>query len=186
MSLAAKNVHADIGEFQRAYLYCVFLEDVPTPVKSAFPEWSSFRGKVNLYNTKAVFSNRKTEAITIKWSGEFFDIPGVDGSTRNQVFEFFDDEDMWVYDFFRACKDLTGNEDNQAGVRGIDSKFNIGIAKVSVDKETITQYRRLVGCRVYEVNPGEASKDGTDVSKVQVEIRWDRNEEDTSMRGKTI
>ena len=164
----------------------MFIESVPLVVRSKFTKALNFSTNVNLYNTKAVFPNRKTEAINIKWSGEFFEIPGVDGSTRNQMFEFFDDQPMWVYDFFMACKDLTGNEYNQAGVLGTAAKFDIGIAKISVDKETITQYRRLIGCRVYEVNPGEASKDATDISKLQIDIHWDRNQEDISKRGKTI
>jgi hypothetical protein len=94
---------------------------------------------------------------------------------------------MTCYDFWIALKDLTGNEENQACVFGVQAKFNIGVAKISVDKETITAYRRLVGCRVYEIDSGEGlSKEGEDITKVKVNIKWDRNVEDKTKRGKKI
>lgn len=187
MGLSSQNIHATVGEFQRQYLYKIFIEDVPAPVIANFPEALSFQKEVDVYNTKAVFPDRKTDPIQKKWCGEFFYIPGVDKSTRLSEFEFVDDEPMWCYDFFMALKDLTGNEENQASVYGVQSKFNIGIAKVSVDKKTITAYRRLVGCRVYDVVPGDGlEKEGEGTSSVKVNIGWDRNVEDKTMRGKEV
>lgn len=186
MPIACENIHGSIGEFQRQYIYKLFIESVPSAISAAFPNALSFAKDVDIYNIKAVFPDRKTENINIKWGGEFFDIPGVDGSTRNSTFEFFDDEAQWAYDFFCACKDMTGNEYNQAGVWGIQGKFNMGVAKVSVDKETITSYRRLVGCRVYGVENEDFSKDGDSINRLKIEIRWDRNQEDKSKRGQKI
>ena len=186
MPISCKDVHSTIGDYQRNYLYKLFIEDVPAPVLAKFPQALKFSSIADIYNSKAVFSDRKTEKIEIKWAGEFFKIPGVDGSTRETDFEFYVDEDMWAYDFFSALKDLTGNENNQAGVYGIQAKFNIGVAMVSVTKETITAYRRLVGVRVYEVDIGEVTKDGSDVNKLRVNIAWDRNENVPEMRGKQI
>lgn len=187
MPLSCQNVHAAIGEYQRNYLYKLFIEDVPAVILANFPNALSFQKEVDIYNLKAVFPDRKTNEKEMRWSGEFFYIPTVEGSTKASNFDFFDDESMWCYDFFMALKDLTGNEENQAGVYGIQSKFNIGVAKVSVDKKTITAYRRLVGCRVYTLNAGEGiAKDGTDITKVTVNIKWDRNVEDKSLRGKEI
>ena len=187
MSLSCKNIHATIGDYQRQYLYKVFIEQVPAVITANFPEALAFQKEVDIYNTKAVFPDRKTAKILIRWCGEFFNIPGVDQSTRETDFEFQDDEPMLCYDFWSALKDLTGNEENQAGVYGIQSKFNIGVAKISVDKETITAYRRLVGVRVYEVDSGEGlGKDAENITKVRVNISWDRNVEDKSMRGKQV
>lgn len=188
MSLAVKNLHATIGEYQRNYLYMVFIDEVPDYVREKLGgEVNTFQHDVDIYNKSAVFPNRKTEPIKISFSGEFFNIPGVDNSTREVDLEFQDDEDMRCYDFFMACKDLTGNEDNQAGVRGIDGKFNMTVRKISVDKETITASRQLVGVRVYGVEAGEGlKKDATDTSTVKVSICWDRNVEILEDRGKKI
>lgn len=186
MPIAASDIHASVGEYQRNYIYKLFIENVPTPVAAKFPNAANFQAQVDIYNDKAVFPDRKTNPITIKWAGEFFDIPGTDASTRNYEFSFYEDQKMWVYDFFDACKDLTGNEENQAGVISTEAKFNIGIAKVSVDKETITNYRRLVGCRVYGVKSDDIDKAGDSVSKLAIEIRWDRNQNDKSKRGQTV
>ena len=185
--IASTDIHANIGEFQRQYIYKLFIETLPPSVSSSFKQAQKFQANVDLYNTKAVFPDRKTAAINIKWGGEFFDIPGVDESTRNTELEFFDDEPMWVYDFFSACKDLTGNEYNQAGVWGVEGKFNVGIAKVSVDKETIRAYRRLVGVRVYTVVCDDfGDRAGSEISHLKVEIRWDRNVEDKGKRGQKV
>ena len=187
MSLSCQNIHATIGDYQRNYLYKVFIETVPPVVIAQFPDALTFQKEVDIYNVKAIYPDRKTAMIDIKWAGEFFKIPGVDESTRDVDLEFQDDESKYCYDFFMALKDLTGNEENQAGVYGIQSKFNMGVAKVSVDKETITSYRRLVGVRVYEVNAGEdLSKDGDNVNHVKIHIAWDRNVEDKLLRGKKV
>ena len=79
---------------------------------------------------------------------------------------------------------MTGNDENEAGVRGIASKINIGIARVSVDKKTITAYRRLQGCRVYGIDESETTKDGEDITVLKVNIKWDRSKEVKEMRGK--
>lgn len=186
MPIACENIHATIGEFQRNYIYKLFMETVPTSFMSSFPQALSFSKEIDIYNTKAVFPDRKTNNETIKWAGEFFHIPTTDNSTRLTTFEFFDDESQYAYDFFCALKDMTGNEYNQAGVWGVQGKFNFGVAKISVDKETITSYRRLIGCRVYEVNNSEFTKDGSTINKLTINIGWDRNQEDKAKRGMKI
>lgn len=186
MPIACENVHATIGEFQRNYIYKLFFESVPAAVLAAFPQALSFSKEIDIYNTKAVFPDRQTNGQKISWGGEFFFIPTVDNSTRETDFEFFDDEAQWAYDFFCALKDMTGNEYNQAGVWGVQGKFNVGVAKISVDKETITSYRRLVGCRVYGVVNEEFDKGGDNVNKLKISFKWDRNREDKSKRGMKI
>ncbi len=185
MAISCENVHATIGEFQRQYIYKLYLETIPEGIDSSFSGAQDFQTKIDLYNEKAVFPDRKTNAITIKWGGEFFDIPGTDGSTRNYEFSFYDDEEMKVYSFFSACKDLTGNDINQACVVGPKAKFDIGVAKVSVDKDKITAYRRLKGCRVYSVKSDDISKSADGVSKITVEIRWDYNRNDATKVGQS-
>lgn len=186
MPIACENIHSSIGEFQRNYIYKLFMETVPTAVLTAYPNALSFSKEIDIYNTKAVFPDRKTNEINIKWAGEYFHIPGVDGSTRAVDFDFFDDESQTAYDFFCALKDMTGNEYNQAGVWGANGKFTLGIAKISVDKETITAYRRLIGCRVYAVTNSEFDKEGETINRLTINIHWDRNKEDKSKRGQTI
>lgn len=187
MPLSCQNVHATIGDYQRNYLYKFFIEDVPAVVVARLPTALNFQKECDIYNLKAVFPDRKTNAKKKPWCGEYFYIPTTENSTKESDFDFVDDEYMTCYDFWSELKNLTGNEENQAGIFGVQAKFNIGVAKISVDKETITAYRRLVGCRVYEVNSGEGlSKEGEDVTKVTVNIKWDRNVEVKTMRRKKI
>lgn len=183
MPLVASEIHSSIGEFQRNYIYKIFIETVPESVSSKFPNASAFQANVDLYNKTAVFPNRKTDKITINWGGEFFKIPGVDKSDRETDLEFYEDEPMWVYDFFDALKDITGNEYNQACVYSTEAKFNIGIAQISVDKETIRNYERLEGVRVYETDVGEVSKDGDSVNGMKINIAWDRGVNVKEKRG---
>ena len=184
--IASVDIHANIGEFQRQYIYKLFIENLPPAITTTFPDAAQFQSNVDLYNTKAVFPNRKTANITVKWGGEFFDIPGVDESERNTELQFFEDEPMWVYDFFSALKDYTGNEYNQAGVWGIEGKFDMGIAMISVDKETIRVYRRLSGVRVYSIEADEADREADGISHLKIGIRWDRNIEDKTKRGTKV
>ena len=183
MPLLASAIHSTIGEFQRQYIYKLYIETLPDGFDSLFASAASFQANVDVYNTKAVFPERKTEPIKIEWDGEYFEIPGVDAGKRDNVFEFFEDQAMWVYDFFKKLKDLTGNELNHASVVGSGSKFQIGVAQVSVDKDTITCYRKLKGCRVYGVEFDDIAKDAKGVSKLKIDIHWDQNEEDETKRG---
>ena len=75
MPLTAQNVHSSIGEFQRNYLYKMYIENVPDVLIEKFPNALSFRDEVDIYNTKAVFPDRKTNASQKKYAGEFFYIP---------------------------------------------------------------------------------------------------------------
>ena len=186
MPLSCKDVHATIGDYQRNYLYKMFIEDVPEVIRQAYPEALTFQMNVDLYNKKAIFPKREAAKIKISWAGEFFNIPGVDNSVKEGDFLFYEDEPMRVYDFFNALKDLTGNEENNATVYSTLAKFNIGIAQVSVDKETIRNYRRLIGVRVYAVDIGDTDKTGDNVHEMTVNMSWDRAKTVTEMRGKSI
>ena len=183
MPLSCKDVHATIGDYQRNYLYKMFIEDVPEVIRQAYPEALTFQMNVDLYNKKAIFPKREAAKIKISWAGEFFNIPGVDNSVKEGDFLFYEDEPMRVYDFFNALKDLTGNEENNATVYSTLAKFNIGIAQVSVDKETIRNYRRLIGVRVYAVDIGDTDKTGDNVHEMTVNMSWDRAKTVTEMRG---
>ena len=187
MPLSVQNIHSTIGDYQRNYLYMIFIEDIPASIMAVYPEFALlFQKEVDIYNKSAFFPDRKTDPLKIQWGGSFFNVPGVDDSTRQADFEFQDDEEMHCYDFFCALKDLTGNEDNHGSVYGVDAKFNMGVAKISVDKKTITAYRRLVGVRVYGVDASELKKDGNDICSVKVTICWDKNVDDRILRGKEI
>ena len=186
MPIAVENVHATIGEFSRNYLYMFFMETVPTVISTAIPKAINFSAEIDTFNTKAIFPDRKTNNEKISWGGEFFYIPTTDNSSRLENFEFFDDENQLAWDVFSALKDITGNEYNQAGVVGSGQKFNLGVAQVSLDKETIISYRRLIGCKVYELSKSEISKDGSSIMKITTQIGWDKNIEDKGKRGTKI
>ena len=192
MSLAIENLHATIGEFQRLYLYKSVIEMISPqsdPIRNALPngfDIDKVTSQVDLFNQDAVFPDRKTNSKKFQWSGEFIEIPMEDASTRNATFTYIDDQDQNIYTFFSAAKDMSGNEDNQAAVVGPTGKFNMIIYKVSVDKKTITACRKLVGCKVYGLETDQLRKDGTDISKVKVEIRWDRNQNKKDVIGQEI
>ena len=186
--LSVANIHATIGEYQRTYLYKLFWEGATYQNKSD-PSLTSnpdFTNALDIYNNKAIFPNRKTQAKKISWCGEFFNIPTVDESTRDVEFEFFADEAMAAYKFFNKLKDMTGNEINQAGIWGIKGKFNIGIAQISVDKNTITLYRRLIGTRVYGLDTDANDKAGSDEMHLKIQLVWDRSELDNKFVGKKL
>ena len=99
MGLSVKNIHANIGEYQRAYLYKLFWEGPTYPNKTA-PDGRSlesvlkavtgsdkFIRNIDIYNGKAFFPNRKTQEEKIAWAGEFFEVPTVDSSTRDYPYQ---------------------------------------------------------------------------------------------------
>lgn len=189
MSLSASDVHGNIGEFQRSYLYMLFWEGATYPeatkyfsnqknVNDVLKELSfseEFKTQIDIYNKKAFFPKRSTQEKKIPYAGEFFDIPTVDTSVRNGEMELFADEPMKCYKFFLKLKELTGDEKNHASVWGKLSKFNLAVAQYSVDKKNVTLVRQLVGCRVYGIELTDNDKSATDESTVKVAVRWDRN-----------
>lgn len=187
MSLTAQNVHSSVGEFQREYLYKLYIEFLPYPVAARLSGTSvknayKFMNDVDIYNTKAVFPNRETEAMPLDWMGDYTYIPGVNKSKKETDLEFYDDEDKCVWNFFSAMKDMTGIEETSASLFPTLAKANFGVAQVSVNKKTITAYRHLVGVRVFAVDlVNHPNKEGEDISKVKVNIKWDKSVEDTGM-----
>lgn len=183
-----ENVHATIGEFQRPYLYKVKML-TPLPINAETLKEFLKADKVldiDYFNKKAVFPDRSTKETTVNWSGEFFYVPTTEGNTKSSDFTFYDDEGNVIYDTFNALKNLTGNEYNQASVRGVQQKFNMQVYMVGVDKKTIIRSRILEGCRVYSLKYSEPSRDGSDLGIVTVNIKWDRSREDTLSRGQEI
>lgn len=187
MSLTAQNIHSTVGEFQREYLYKIFIEFLPYPVAARLIGTSvgnayRFMDDVDIYNTKAVFPNRETDGIPLDWMGDTTYIPGNNKSKKEADLEFYDDEDKCVWNFFSAMKDMTGIEEAPASLFPTLAKANFGVAQVSVDKKTITCYRHLVGVRVFGLDlVNGLNKEGEDISKVKVSIRWDKNVEDTAI-----
>ncbi|MBP5422718.1 MAG: hypothetical protein J6Y78_09790 [Paludibacteraceae bacterium] len=188
MPISMENVHATIGEFQRPYLYKVKMVP-PLPINvSTLKEYLKANPAldVDYFNKKAVFPDRVTNDKKVDWSGEFFYVPTTENNTKSSEFQFYDDEDNNIYDLFNALKNLTGNEYNQASVRGVQQKFNMQVYMVSVDKKTIVRSRILEGCRVYGLKYSDPSRDGSDLGVVNVTIKWDRSREDALSRGQEI
>lgn len=188
MGLSAQNVHSTVGEFQREYLYKLYIEFLPYPVAARLVGTSiknayKFMNDVDIYNTKAVFPNRETEGMPLDWMGDTTYIPSVNKSKKEADLEFFDDEDKCVWNFFSAMKDMTGIEETPAPLFPTLGKANFGVAQVSVDKKTITCYRHLIGVRVFSLDLiNGLNKEGEDISKVKVSIKWDKNVEDSSLK----
>lgn len=186
MALDISGMRTSIGDFQRGYLYMLFIEEIPVAVRAKFGASERIRSNIDLYHQKGIWPDRKNEDITVKWAGEFTTYSGVDASTREGELVFLLDEAQEIEDFFNACKDLTGDEVNNAAVPKAMQLLTLGVARVSVDKKTITGYRRLQFVKVKGVKSDEPDKEGSDITKLTVEISWDKNITDKSKRGKEV
>ena len=54
--IASTDIHAAVGEFQRNYIYKIFIETIPPSVAANFPQAQSFAANVDLYNKKAIIT----------------------------------------------------------------------------------------------------------------------------------
>jgi hypothetical protein len=143
-------------------------------------------GNVDLYLTKGVFPNRKTNPITLWWSGESYYHSGRDESPKTADLTFRLDESMKVKDFWEAAKDMTGNLVNHAAVNKPLQTLTLGVYLINVGKNIVTDYRRLVDVLVYSVDGITPDKDGSGIQTFTVNISWDRSEPDKSKRGQAI
>ena len=179
--MTCENIHGVVGEFQRDYLYKLFLDYALLPQALL----SRFAGidlsLIDIVNRKAVFPDRETKAEKVQWGDDYFWVPVNNAYERSSDFEFFDDEKNLVYEAFNFLKDFTGNEITHAPMTK-PFKFNMGVALISVDKKHITRYRRLIGCSVYKVAYGDTKKDGSNIRSINVTIKWDSAREDRAMR----
>lgn len=182
MGLNANNIPAAAGEIARNYLYMFYLETYP----SAYKGDSVFQTNIDYYNTKAMFPERKTANITLKWSGQSINFTGVDESPKTGSWEFLDDESGKVFSIFSAMQELSGSEAAHSANITAGQNFNVGIAQVSVTKKKITKYRRFKNVKVLGVKLSDISKDGSDLSKVTISVCWDSSETDTGKIGTAL
>jgi len=186
MPLSITDMKTSIGELQRNYHYMLVVESYPTSLNTAFARSPALASAVDLYTTKGIWPNRKTNPIALKWAGETYYHSGVDESTKTGQLTFRLSEDMGIKDFWEAAKDLTGNLTNHAAVNKPFQTLTLGVYMVNVGKDTVTDYRRLVDVLVYSTDSIELSKENDGIATFVVDISWDRQEKDNSKRGKSI
>ena len=186
MPLSITDMKTSIGELQRDYLHKLVVESYPPTMNAAFSLCPAVKDAVDLYLTKGIFPERKTDPIALKWSGETYHHSGVDSSTKTGDLTFRLDENMRIKDFWEAAKDLTGNLVNHAAVNKPLQTLTLGVYLVNVGKNVVTDYRRLIDVLVYSVASINIDKEGSGVSTFTVNISWDRSERDPSKRGQQI
>lgn len=187
MALTTSTMQSSVGDFQRDFLYKMFIEFCPSEVISRMSSANTFKDVVDLYQQKGIWSNRKTSNITLQWAGQFIDYPGVDQSNRIGTLIFTQDAKQMAYDFFSACKDISGDEANHVMLPMTSAnQLQLGFAQVDIDKETITNYRRLKNVWVQEIQELTLDKKGSGLSVLQVGIVWGSNENVKEKRGQTI
>jgi len=186
MPLAITSMKTSIGELQRNYLFKLVVEDYPVTMNLAYANAPALSGAVDLYMTKGVWPNRKTNPIAVAWSGETYYHSGKDESQKTGDLTFRLDENMAIKDFWEAAKDLTGNLYNHAAVNKPLQTLTLGIYMVNVGKDKVTDYRRLVDVLVYSVDTVELGKESDGIATFTVNISWDRQEKDNSKRGQSI
>ena len=57
MPLSCQNIHGTIGDYQRNYLYKVYIEQVPPVVIASFPQALNFQKQVDTIIETAFSSN---------------------------------------------------------------------------------------------------------------------------------
>ena len=186
MPLSISSMKTSIGELQRDYLHKLVVEQYPVSMNAAFAQSPAVSQAVDLYLTKGIFPNRKTNQIQIKWSGENYYHSGIDESTKTGQLNFRLDENMRIKDFWEAAKDLTGDLYNQAAVNKPLQTLTLGVYLINVGKNVVTDYRRLIDVLVYSVDSIETNKEADNIIKFNVDISWDRVEIDPSKRGQQI
>jgi hypothetical protein len=184
--LAISEVARRVGEAQRNYIFKTVVEDYPASLLQEFPEAQSAIEGFDCVTTKGIFPTRKTGKIVLNWGGEFMHFSGVDESKKEGEFEAIIDRSCKFLDFFEACKDLTGNLENNAALPRTISRLRLGVYLIDIDKKTIRDYRQLTDVMVLGVEGIDLDKAGKDLLKMKVSICWDGVVKDTSKRGKTI
>jgi len=186
MPLSITSMKTSVGELQRNYLFKLVVENYPVSMNAAFAKAPTLAQAVDLYMTKGIFPNRKTNPIAVPWSGETYYHSGKDESTKTGDLTFRLSEDMAIKDFWEAAKDLTGDIYSHAAVEKPLKNLTLGIYLVNVGKNKVTDYRRLVDVLVYSVDQLEVGKESDGIATFTVNISWDRQERDDSKRGQSI
>ncbi len=184
--LSIANTARNVGEAQRDYIYKTVIEDYPAAILTTFPEAKDMVDSFDSVTTSGIFPTRKTGKIVLRWGGEFIHYSGVDESQKEGTIDSIIDEDCKILDFFEACKDLTGDNVNNASLPRTISRLRLGVYLIGVDKKTINEYRQLIDVMVIGIENIELRKDGQDLLKMRISLTWDDVKKDASLRGKTI
>jgi hypothetical protein len=166
-----------VGELQRDYLFKLVVESTPTGYTGS----EAAKGAIDCYLVKGVFPNRKTAEIAVKWSGETSYFSGVDESPKTGDLVFRADENMDIKNFFEDLKDLTGDLAAHAAVPKASQTSVFKVYLVSVDKNTITDARRLINVIVYSVEDINPDKEGSGILTFKVHISWDSSQKLTGV-----
>jgi hypothetical protein len=172
MALSIASMGSSIGELQRDYLHKLVVLQMPSGYKGSVVA----KEAIDCYLTKGVFPNRKTAEIAIKWGGETAYFSGVDESPKTGDLVFRADESMNIKDFWEGLKDLTGDVAAHAAVPKSSQTLMLAVYLVSVNKDTITDARRLTNVIVYSVEDINPDKEGSGIQTFKVHISWDHSE----------
>jgi hypothetical protein len=186
MPLSIAEITPQVGELQRVYLYKLMIEDYPASVKSIFSEADVVAENIDLYNLKGVFPDRTNAEIEVKWAGEKMYFSGVDNTDHKFELDFMQDELQKLYDFFSACKDLTGTLRNQASVPKPIQTLTLGAYQVDASKSVVTNYIRLNKVLILGVKLDPPDKTGDQFSHLKVNGTWDTQTPDKTLRGRSI
>jgi len=186
MPLGIDSVSTSIGDLQRTYLYKLTVELPLPPGMSAFKNAEIVRDKIDLYQTKGIWPNRKTQPIALKWGGETFYHSGIDESAKTGQLTFRLSQDMGIKDFWEAAKDLTGDLVNHAAKGKLGQVLTLMVYMYDTEKLIITDCRKLRNVLVYSVDTIELNKEGDGIVTFVVDISWDRQERMDALRGEPI
>ena len=191
-----------VGEIQREYLYYMVIEKLPLGLTkdisySSKGEYDIF--ELDKFNVKAIFPDKRTQNIPLKWGGRTLNISGTDESTKSNSFEFLQDEYGKCYDILYDCQQLTGstikNGDGLTSVGQFGTRvsypeneqvFDVRIAQVSVSKSIVTDYARLINAKVIGVKKSNLNKEGNGLSRITCDLVWEDSVIDRSKRFKPL
>jgi hypothetical protein len=174
MSITASS--SSIGELQRDYLFQMVVLGTP----NGYLLDSPIQNTIDIYMTKGIFPSRKTAEIAVPWGGETVYYSGVDESPKTGDLFFRLDQGMAIKNFWENLKDLTGDLAAHAAALKQNQVFNIEVYMISVDKQTVTEARKLENVIVYSVEDINLDKEGKGIVTFKVHISWDRNSRDAA------
>lgn len=184
--LGIQSVVDLVGELQRDYIFKTVLENYPTALLDDYENAKPIIDGLDCVAMNGIWPERSNENIKLEWGGENVNFSGVDNSKKDGEIVFITDQKAKVCDFFEACKDLTGTRENNVVTPRENSRLTLGCYLVSVDKETVNDYRQLKYVKVDKVTPEPLKKDGKGLWKIRVSITWDFVGYDKTKRGKKI
>lgn len=173
MSLAIHQMYTSIGEFQRNYLFKLSIPSFPRTLADFLGNFNYAKDSMDLYLTKGIFPNQKTNPIQVYWAGEFVYYSGRDESTKLGDLTFRLDQGMKIKDFWEAAKQLTGDLFNHAAAPKPLQTMTLIVDMVNVGKRLITESRELVNVMVYSVDTINLDKEGSEIATFTVNISWD-------------